>query len=202
MAKKWVRTPFWGDFGFFWPSENGKRRMFPRTQHWPLSKTPFVLSRLLCGVSPSRHTHRREKTSDRKQLDSGGWGCRMTRLFSHENGLYTLHSLKPAKFPLRGPRRGCFAPPRRPEAHPDRHYHPRHFRKRSRCPGPLKRATRALWASTQPRHRRRPPMWSAPAFPSSAHTFLSDILPSCTVAARERLTHSAARRDKYLRLRL
>ena len=36
--------------------------------------------------------------------------------------------LKPPKFPLRGPRRGCFAPPRRPEAHPDRHYHPRHFR--------------------------------------------------------------------------
>ena len=121
----------------------GKRRMFPRTQHWPLSKTPFVLSRLLCGVSPSRHTHRREKTSDRKQLDSGGWGCRMTRLFSHENGLYTLRSLKPAKFPLRGPRRGCFAPPRRPEAHPDRHYHPRHFRKRSRCPGSHPRNGRA-----------------------------------------------------------
>ena len=28
-------------------------------------------------------------------------------------------------------------PPRRPGAHPDRHYHPRHFRKRSRCPGPV-----------------------------------------------------------------
>ena len=30
-------------------------------------------------------------------------------------------------------RRGCFAPQRRP--YPGRHYHPRHFRKRSRCPG-------------------------------------------------------------------
>ena len=73
----------WGDFGFFWPRKMEKRRMFPRTQRWPLSKTPFVL----CGVSPLRHTHRREETSDRKQLDSGGWGCRMMRLFSHENGL-------------------------------------------------------------------------------------------------------------------
>ena len=30
--------------------------------------------------------------------------------------------------------------PRRPEAHPDRHYHPRHFRKRSRTE-PLPRET-------------------------------------------------------------
>ena len=52
--------------------------------------------------------------------------------------------LNPAKFPLRGPRRGCFAPPRRPEAHPDRHYHPRHFRKRSRCPGNNQRPQQRL----------------------------------------------------------
>jgi hypothetical protein len=32
---------------------------------WPLLKTPFALWCL-----PSRHTHRREKTSDRKLLDS------------------------------------------------------------------------------------------------------------------------------------
>jgi hypothetical protein len=41
--------------------------------------------------------------------------------------------------------------PRRPEAHPDRHYHPRHFRKRSRygaaAPGDLRETGR-------PRHRR------------------------------------------------
>ena len=30
---------------------------------------------------------------------------------------------------------GALHPSRRPEAHPDHHYHPRHFRKRSRCPG-------------------------------------------------------------------
>ena len=42
-GEKWVRTSFWGDFGFFWPRKMGKRRMFPRTQHWPLSKTPFVM---------------------------------------------------------------------------------------------------------------------------------------------------------------
>eukprot|EP00964_Phaeocystis_antarctica_P057635 scaffold34122_cov69-Phaeocystis_antarctica.AAC.1 len=30
---------------------------------------------------------------------------------------------------------GCIAHPRSPEAYPGRHYHPRHFRKRSRCPG-------------------------------------------------------------------
>ena len=83
-AAVWRKNGFEPHFGaildFF---DLGKRRMFPRTQHWPLSKTPFVL----CGVSPLRHTHRREKTSDRKHLDSGGWGCRMMRLFSHENGL-------------------------------------------------------------------------------------------------------------------
>ena len=139
----------------------GKRRMFPRTQHWPLSKTPFVL----CDVSPSRHTHRREKTSDRKQLDSGGWGCRMTRLFSPENGLYTLRSLKPAKLRLRGPRRGCFAPPRRPEAHPDRHYHPRHFRKRGRCPGVLRGRGRACTASSYTGRGSGPVLMSWPPWP-------------------------------------
>ena len=104
VAKKWVRTSFWGDFGFFWPRKMGKRRMFPRTQHWPLSKTPFVL----CDVSPLRHTHRREKTSDRKQLDSGGWGCRMTRLFSHETGLLAPKHLK--NFRCAGLRRGASHP--------------------------------------------------------------------------------------------
>ena len=59
----------------------GKRRMFPRTQHWPLSKTPFVLWCL--PLAPYRQAR---KTLDRKQLDSGDWGCRMTRLFSHETG--------------------------------------------------------------------------------------------------------------------
>ena len=57
------------------------------------------------------------------------------------------------KFRCAGLRGGCFAPRRRPEAYPGRHYHPRHFRKRSRCPG-----RRARPASTfiRPRRHRTP----------------------------------------------
>ena len=80
------------------------------------------------------------KTSDRKQLDSGGWGCRMTRLFSHKTGL--ADPLNPQNFRCAGRDGGALHPPRRPEVHPDRHYHPRHFRKRSRCPGAAHSALR------------------------------------------------------------
>ena len=91
----------------------------------------------------------------------------MTRLFSHETGL----PLNPAKLPLRGARRGCFLPPCRPEAHPDRHYHPRHFRKRSRCPG-LRTAPLQLTAPLQqPRPRRcrlAAASWSPPGQASAS----------------------------------
>ena len=73
MAKKWVRTPILGRFWIFLAL--GKRRMFPRT---PLA----VVQDSICAVvSPPRALHTGEKTSDRKQLDSGGWDCRIGRAY-------------------------------------------------------------------------------------------------------------------------
>jgi hypothetical protein len=81
--KKWGSNPHFGTIlGILWLSEKGT---LPRTQHWPLFKT-FALWR----VSPSRHTHRREKHQTGKI--AGFWRLglsRMARLFSHEAGLYT-----------------------------------------------------------------------------------------------------------------
>jgi hypothetical protein len=68
------------------------------------------------------------------------------------------------------------APPQRPPTRSPGH---RHHSSGSPHPDTLgwgQTATPRAPASTQPRHRRRPPMWSAPAFPSSAYTFLPDIL--------------------------
>jgi len=90
VAKKGFEPPFWGDLGLFWPSEKA---------HIPTRSTLAVFQDSICAVvSPPRAIHTSEKnTSDKKQLDSGGWGCRMTRLFSHETGLFASRPLQPRK---------------------------------------------------------------------------------------------------------
>ena len=80
-GEKMGSNPILGRFWIFWPSEKGA--------HVSTHSTLAVVQDSICAVwcLPLAPYTQARKTSDRKQLDSGGWGCRMTRLFSHETGL-------------------------------------------------------------------------------------------------------------------
>ena len=56
--------------------------------HVSTHSTLAVVQDSICAVvSPSRAIQTGEKKFRQETAGSGGWGCRMTRLFSHEAGL-------------------------------------------------------------------------------------------------------------------
>ena len=131
VAKVWVRTPILGRFRHFLAIL--RKGVFSSRSN---NTGPLRFKPLLCCavVTPlAAYTHSIKSSDNHSRVLLVGFAERRA-YFSHETGLLAPKHL--TNFRCAGLRGGgCFAPHRRPEAYPGRHYHPRYFRKRSRCPG-------------------------------------------------------------------
>jgi hypothetical protein len=92
--KHGFEPPFWGDLWGFLALRIG-------ACFHALNTGRYSRLHSRCDVSPSRHTHRRENTPAGNSWILGfwrSWGCKMTRLFSHETAWpLAPRPLKPRK---------------------------------------------------------------------------------------------------------